>query len=339
MILALLVACAAPDADTATDTDTGLPGVAAGFDDPVDPDAEHILASSLVYTDGAGLVELRPDLTEVWSHDLGDDAGAQGAARLPDGSTVYAWSAAPPAYRSRFERIDAAGQIVWSYDELVAIGFVHGILPTPDGDYLGLDTVAGEVVAFDEAGTELWRLAVAEEGHDWHPNGMHLLDYGGGDVRLALSMLERSTEDAPDALAVYRLGERDALPTLLWRSLAATEHGDGAWTHGPRLLPDGTVLVCHSATGQVVAYDGADGAESWRAPPTGAPPVLAFPRDVLPLSDGSWVLADAGVEIVRVADPRGAFEVVAATPAPGVFGLSPIACGPDGGLPCLGSTR
>ncbi len=337
LIFSVLTACAGAPEETGVTNETGLPGVAAGFEDPLDPDGEHILASSLVYLEGSALVELRPDLSQAWSHDLGPEAGAQGAARLADGSTVYAFSGAPPAYRSRFERIDAAGELVWSYDELVAIGFVHGVLPTPAGDYIGLDTVAGDIISFDEAGTPLWSLSVVTEDRDFHPNGMHLRDFGDGDVRLVVSMLERSSADLPDAVAVYRLGARDEQPTLAWSSPALTEHGDGAWTHGPRLLEDGTVLVCHSATGQVVAYDGADGAELWRAPPTGEPAVLAFPRDVLPLSDGSWVIADAAAEIVRVTDPRGAFQVVAATPAPGVFGLSPITCGPDGGLPCLGA--
>jgi outer membrane protein assembly factor BamB len=334
ILLLGLAACDSSAGDTTRDT--GVPDTRPAFVDSLDPDGEHILVSSLIYLDGHALEELRPDLTSTWSYDLPPESGAQGAVRLEDGSTVFARTLAPPLFSSSFDLIDATGAIVWSYDDLAAVGFFHGVQPTPAGDFVGLDTVSGAVISFDAAGTLLWSMGVSDAGADYHPNGISLFDYGDGDVRIAVSMLERTGNGDPDYLAVYTLGARDEVPTRVWRVPVAGFGGDGAWPHGPRLQADGSVTVCHSANGQVVGYDGVAGDELWRVPATGAPPLLAFPRDALFLSDGTLVVADAGAEVVRVDDAFGDPRVVAATQAPGVFGLSPIACGAGGGIPCLG---
>lgn len=327
MIAALWLAACAPPA--AVDTDR--------WTDTVDPDAEHLLATSLVFQDGHALIELRPDLTPVWTLDLPPDSGVQGGERLPNGDTVIARVQTPPVYVSTFDRIDADGAVLWSVDDLALVGFSHGVQATDAGDYIGLDTVGGAVIGFDEAGTELWHVLVSDAGEQLRPNGLHVWDAGGGITYVAVSELGAISGQDTDQVALYVIPSAGATPERLWRVPAMAWGGQGAWPHGPRIDPEGTLTVCHSASGQIVGYDLGTGEELWRLPETGDPARFAFPRDAVFLSDGSLVVADAGAEVVRVADPFGAFQVVAAVPAPGVFGLSPIACGAGGGLPCLGS--
>lgn len=329
VLVSLLLACNRQNSGESADS-------APPFDDPLDPDAEHILAASVILSSGHALAELRPDLSAVWTHDLELGSGAQGAARLADGSTVYSHVQAPPVYDSAIELIDASGALRWSYDELFLLGFSHGVAATPAGDFVTLDTIGGKILSFDTSGAELWSLRVSDETGAYRPNGLSLREGEDGVVHVAVTLLEATDSGEADALALYTLGERTELPTLAWRVPVATRSGDGAWPHGPRLREDGTLMACHSANGQVVGYDLASGAELWRLPEDEAAPRFAFPRDALFLSDGSLVVADAGSELVRVSDPFDAFEVVAAATTPGIFGISPVICGEGGGLPCLG---
>jgi len=325
--LLLMLAC--------SDGDSGE--TAAPFEDTLTPDDLHVLVSSLTFLDGHALVELRTDLSTAWTGDVDPETGAQGADRLDDGATVFAHVAAPPDYRSSFDLMDADGGIAWSYDQLATVGFSHGIQATGGGDFIALDTVAGYILSFDADGTELWRQAVSDDGEVYRPNGLQILEQSDGSALIGVSELERSGDGSPDMLALYQLDARDVAPTRLWRVPVADSQGDGAWPHGPRVQDDGTVLLCHASSGQIVAYDQEDGAELWRVPDNDEAPRFGFPRDVLTLPDGSLLVADAASEVIRIADPLGEARVVGAVETPGVFGLTPIQCGAGGGLPCLGS--
>lgn len=321
----LLLACADPEP-----TDT------YEFEETLDADEVHVLVSSDVFTEGHALAELDPQLNLMWYGDVESGSGALGAIRLDDGDTVFAHIQAPPIYISAFERMDPEGNIVWSYGDLTAIGFSHGVGVTRDGTYVGIDTVAGRILAFDEAGTLLWEVSTSEEGEEYRPNGLSVLDGDDGTIRIATSLLERSGTGQPDVLALWETQDASVAPELVWRALVTDRLGVGAWPHGPRLNPDGTLTLCQSSNGQVVGYDLSNGLELWRVPETGDAPQLVFPRDALFLEDGSMLVADGAAELVRVADPFESFTVVGAVTMPGIFGLHEIRCGEGGGLPCLG---
>ena len=314
-------------------------GVGTAFVDTLDPDGLHVLVSSDIFLDGAALVELRPDLSPSWVGELEPESGALGAVRLADGDTVFPHVQSPPAYVSAFERMGPDGELRWSLSDLTLIGFSHGVQVTRDGTYIGLDTVSGRIIAFDEAGALLWSVDVDVEGVSHNPNGLSVLDDGAGPVLIATTLLERSGSGLPDLLALWEAPDAQSPPVLRWRVEVADRTGDGAWPHGPRLAPDGTLTACHSANGQIVGYDPVDGTELWRLPETGEEARFAFPRDALFLEDGSLLVADAAAELIRIADPFGASQVVGAVALPGLFGLTPIPCGPDGGLPCLGDPQ
>ena len=74
---------------------------------------------------------------------------------------------------------------------------------------------------------------------------------------------------------------------------------------------------------------------AWRTALAGAKRIRSGHLTVV-LPDGTWLIADAAEEVLRVHDPLGRFEIVDAAYVPGVFGLTVIACGDGGGLPCLG---
>lgn len=321
----LLLACADPEP---TDTYT--------FEETLAPEDVHILVSSDVFSVGHAISEFDPQLNLTWYGDVEAGSGALGAIRMDDGDTVFAHIQAPPVYLSAFERMDPEGNIVWSYDELTAIGFSHGVGVTRNGTYVGIDTVAGRILAFDEAGTLLWEVTVSQDDEEYRPNGLSVLEDDDGTIRIATTLLERSGTGMPDLLALWSTQDASVAPELVWRSLVTNRLGEGAWPHGPRLAADGTLTVCQSANGQVVGYDLDSGLELWRVPETGAAAQLVFPRDALFLEDGSMLVADGAAELVRVADPFASFTVVGAVTMPGIFGLNEIRCGEGGGLPCLG---
>ena len=112
--------------DSADSADTGE----APWEDPLDPDAVHVLVGS---TPGEGtgwpaLAELGADLTDRWSLAFDDDAGTAGAIRHPDGRTTYARTWPPPSLGSAIETVDADGALLAHLDEVFArVSFVHGI--------------------------------------------------------------------------------------------------------------------------------------------------------------------------------------------------------------------
>jgi hypothetical protein len=115
-------------------------------------------------------------------------------------------------------------------------------------------------------------------------------------------------------------------PQFVWAW--APEDAEGSWPHGPGVLDDGTITVALSARGQVVGLR--DGAQDWRVPEL--PGAVAFPRDAAFLPDGTLLLADGATELVRVADPFGAFEVVDAVAAPGIYCIDVVDCAEGGCL-------
>lgn len=304
---------------------------AAEFEDTLDPDQWHLLVSSTppVPGEGVALEELALDFTPRWSHALDND-GSAGAVRRPDGQTWYARTSLPPDFGFSLEAIDSSGALLWSRtgDGLGSVGFLHGLVETPDGDLISADAVFGRVFASDIEGNLLWDLALANEGH--MPNGLGISVGDDGVTRLAISQLQRNQNSSGDQVQVYRMGARDEPPTLEWTWPPAGLVEEGVWPHGPRFEADGTVVFCLAGAGRVVGVK--DGVEQWRIPE--GPPIFGFARDAVFLPDGSLLVAEAASEIVRVADPFGSFTVVDTVSTPGVFNLNPIDC--SGDRPCFG---
>lgn len=333
MILLLLFACDGADkADSACPPDAPYGSACAvPFEDTLDPDLWHLLVSSTpgVPGEGVAIEELALDFSSRWQHTLEDD-GSAGAVRRPDGQTWYARTGLPPDFGFSLEAVDEGGELLWSRtgDGLGSVGFLHGLVETPEGDLISADAVFGRIFAADTEGNLLWDIALAGEGR--MPNGLGIAVGDDGVTRLAVSQLRRNEIAAGDQVSVYRLGARDEPPTLEWSWPPEGQVEEGVWPHGPRFEADGTVVFVLAAQGRIVGVR--DGEELWRIPE--GPPIFGFARDALFLPDGTLLVAEAASEIVRVADPFGSFTVVDSVSTPGVFNLNPIVCGGD--RPCFG---
>lgn len=330
MIAVVLFACVPGGAE-----DPGPDQPAPPFVDSLNRHAVHILATATPAPGDPGhaLTELSGTLDTQWSLDLGPGEGTAGAVRYPDGDTVYVRSGLPPAFVSALERVGPEGTLIWSQDSFFTgpVSFAHGVVVTPAGDFVIPDPLVNRVFAVSEAGDLLWDMSFQQEGGGWLPNGIDLQTDADGITRIALTELTEPWSPAAERVEVYRLGGRTDLPTLEWSFSAGSRPEDRLWPHGPRFLDDGSVMVSFGATGQIARL--VDGAEDWRVPKE--PGTLAFPRDVVVLPDGTWLVADAAAEVLRVYDPLGRFEIVGAASVPGVFSFAPVVCGEGGGLPCL----
>lgn len=315
-------------------TDTDTTPTDPTFTETLPPDALHILAAGSPAQGDLGhpLTELSVDLETRWFLDLPEYDGTAGTARQPNGDTVYVRSSLPPDYASALERVDADGNLLWSHDEFFFgdFAFAHGLAETPDGDFLIADTVMARVIAVTEDGELLWELPFTGSTTRL-PNGLDLQTGTDGVTRIVVSELFRTGPETSDRVEVFQLGGRTDVPTLEWTFTGGEGSSERLWPHGPRFLEDGAVLVNFAARGQIARLEA--GVVDTVVPEV--PGVLAFPRDTLVLPDGTWLVADAGAEVVRIFDPLGSFQVVDAVAVPGVFGLARVDCAADGGLPCL----
>ncbi|MDP2309386.1 MAG: hypothetical protein Q8P18_25420 [Pseudomonadota bacterium] len=308
---------------------------APAFVETLDPDQLHILAASspALGDPGHPLAELSLDLEVRWSVDFDNGDGTAGAVRFDNGETVYVRTALPPNFFSSLERVAADGTLLWTQHAFFSdnLSFAHGLVRTPDGDYLIADTILSRVLSVSEEGVVQWELSFRDEGGARLPNGIDLQTDSSGVTRIVVSQLVPGSAARSDQIEVYRLGGRTELPTLEWSFVGGSGPTERLWPHGPRFMEDGTVMVSYAARGQIGHL--VEGVEEWRVPEV--PGVLAFPRDTVVLPDGSWLVADAAEEVLRVHDPLGRFEIVGAAYVPGVFGLTSVTCGEGGGLPCL----
>jgi hypothetical protein len=306
------------------------------FVETLEPDAVHLLATSLPsFDDDPTLLELDLALEPTWSFHR-EAGGAQGAWRVEDGDTVLAAVTMPPDFSSSIMRIDPQGALVWDHPGLflAGLGFAHGVVATPEGDWIALDTTGGRLVSFTEEGQELWSYAFDQHGEPGSPNGVAIHRHPEQGALLAVSLLARSSAAGSQQLALLELRGPGEPPVERWR-LAVQEREGAAFPHGPRFTEEGELLLCLSSLGQILGLD-LDGQERWRLPAAERAAALAFPRDAWFLPDGSLVVADGAVELLRVHDPQGAFELVGATSVPEIFSVHPVICGEGGGLPCLG---
>ncbi len=312
------------------------PDTSAPFEETLDPASMHLLATALPSFSGMpALVELDLAFEERWRFEL-LLGGAEGAWRLEGGDTVFAATNIVDSMASSVVRIEADGTLVWDYDDLflAGLGFSHGVVATPSGDWITLDTTGGRLVSFDEDGNTLWTYDFHEAGEPGSPNGIATHTTSDDRTLMAVSALDRSEGVGEHQLVLLEWSARDQPPVELWRW--ALQQSEGmVFPHGPRITDDGLVLICLSSLGQVVALD-LEGQEQWRIPAAERGHALAFPRDAWFLADGSLIVADGASELVRVHDPFGAFEIVSAVSVPDIFSVHPVVCGEDEGLPCLG---
>jgi len=327
IVLAMMVGC-----ERTSPEDSGL----EPFVETLDPGSMHLLVTRLPrFPAEPALVEYDLALDERWSFGLAA-GGAQGAWRLDNGDTVFTAATLPPDLASSAVRIDAEGTLIWDHSELflAGLGFSHGVVPTPEGDWIALDTTGGQLVSFDEAGEILWTYPFHETGEPGSPNGISVFDSPDEGTLLGVSLLERSGGTGEQALALLEHRGAGEPPVERWRW--SIEQSEGTvFPHGPRFTDDGELLICLSSLGQVAALD-LQGDELWRVPADARAAALSFPRDAVLLPDGSLVVADGAAELVRIHDPHGAFEIVSAVEVPDIFSVHPVVCAEGGGLPCLG---
>jgi len=327
------------DDDTAPDDD-------ASDDDAAPPTGTHFLLTHDGWANAHPdpvVAELDGDLDLVWALDLGDGYAAQGIWRYPDGRTLYTRIESTPPNDAMLELADAEGDVAfsWELQGLGGLSFTHGVVVTPDGDYVLADTDGFRLIAVDSDGDLLWSLDGLGEDTDWPglPNGIDLKDQGGGDVRLLVSI--RGSREYPpgtyvDQLIEYRMKGRTEPPELIWAWPSPVDPSELVLAHGPRFGPDGIRMICSSDHDEVVAVD-ADANPLWRLPPAGREDTFIQPRDAILLEDGRLVVADSGHgDLVIVEDPFGAFVEAQRVSAPGVFAVRELACGATDGLPCLG---
>ncbi len=340
----VLTSCAVPTlSDTALSPDSPYvpqvddTGPRAWVMDTADPGGYHLLTSSLLNepSDGHALTELDANLGVAWTHDI-QTGGAMGAWRLDNGDTVYTNSGLPPDLYSTVEYLDTGGNLLWSYSDvfLGGAGFSHGVVATAAGDFIVLDTFGSRVVSFDTTGDILWEFETTQDDQASYPNGLGIRTGSDGTERMAITLVEKSSAQGQDQLVMYQMAGRQDPPSELWHITMEDANGERYWPHGPHFQDDDTLLVCLSALGQVRAYDLAGG-EIWRAPADGGSATLAFPRDATFLPNGDLVVADAGAELLRIADPLGDLQVTAAVQVSGIFSVRLLVCGDDSQLPCL----
>lgn len=306
------------------------------FVETLDADAVHLLTTSLPsFASQATALELDLRLEPTWSYHR-DTGGAQGAWRADNGDTVLSAVIMPPDFSSSVMRVDPQGELVWERDDLflAGLGFAHGVVATPEGDWIALDTTGGRLVSFTEQGEELWSYPFDQHGEPGSPNGIDIHQHPEEGTLLAVSMLARGAALGSQQLVLLEHRGGGEPPVERWR-LAVEEQEGAVFPHGPRFTQEGTLMISLSSLGQILGL-GLDGEERWRIPGAGRAAALAFPRDALFLPDGSLVVADGAVELLRVHDPFGAFEVVGATSVHEIFSVHPVVCREDGGLPCLG---
>jgi outer membrane protein assembly factor BamB len=174
-------------------------------------------------------------------------------------------------------------------------------------------------VCFDTEGAQLWEMVFYDEDSSQLPNGIAVRD----DL-VAITRLWHTGSDVVDHVALYRLTDRTTAPTMVWET-AMEGNGTGLWPHGPTIT-DGEVIITLAALGKIVGFDLETGEETWRIPGERSNAQLAFPRGAVPLPDGSFVVSDAGAELLRVWDAFGSFEVVDAVRVPGVFSVDVLDC-------------
>jgi hypothetical protein len=174
------------------------------FVETLEPDAVHLLATSLPsFDDDPTLLELDLALEPTWSFHR-EAGGAQGAWRVEDGDTVLAAVTMPPDFSSSIMRIDPQGALVWDHPGLflAGLGFAHGVVATPEGDWIALDTTGGRLVSFTEEGQELWSYAFDQHGEPGSPNGVAIHRHPEQGALLAVSLLARSSAAGSQQLAL-----------------------------------------------------------------------------------------------------------------------------------------
>lgn len=329
LVLVGAFGCQGPGKDDPPETGVGDTGSGPPtFLESLDPDQVRVLAGSLAEDDSLeDVLELTPDLGQVlWSANL-EAGGAVGATRLGDGSTVYGRSELPPDPASHVERMDANGDVMWSYNQVFqdpVEGYVHDLAPTPFGDYVAVESGSMRVVSFDDGGQVLWELVTTGSGDARIPNAVALRPDGDGAL-MALTSLAPSGTDRDDQVSLYRLPDRTSPPQWVASASLMTEDGAQTWPVGPRFQEDGTLMVCLAALGRVLFLDG-DLEEVARIPGPRARARLAFPWDAAFLPDGSLLVVDSVAEVLRVFDPLDTFQVVAAYPLPGATSVEPLLC-------------
>ena len=334
MTLLVVLACSSYLTDSAPYSATS--DTAAPFVETLEPDELHILTvgSPAAGDPGHPVAELSASLEVRWSLDFDNSDGAAGAVRDLGGETTYVRSSLPPLCNSALERVGPDGTLLWSRTAFFSgnLSFAHGLVRTPEGDYVIADTILSRLFAVSEEGVVLWDFSFGQDAVRL-PNGLDIQTGDDGITRIVVSELGSSITEDPDRVEVYRLGGRTDVPTIEWTFTGQSGADERLWPHGPRFLEDGSVMVNYAARGQIAHLNG--GVEDWRVPET--PGILAFPRDTVVLPDGTWLVADAGEEVLRVYDPFGSFQIVQAAYVPGVFSIQAVVCGDGGGLPCLGS--
>lgn len=286
---------------------------------------EHLLLTGQApYKDQIlpGVWETDGDFNELWRQPLLQDQGGFGAVRVGQ-DTLLSRSGPPPDPNTAFDLINQDGEVIWSYDaaEAGALVFPHGVGMTPWGQYLVADAVTSRILAIGADGKVDWIQYTAADRKG--PSGF---DIGivDGQPMLVATLLDESTTsiDTDDQVYAWWLHE-DGLD-LAWKWPESMDLRIASWMHGAHFQHDGSLLVSVAGLGNIVELDPATGTELRRAPDDDRT-ILAFPRDAVLLANGDMIVVDA-VELLRVRDPFGDFEIVDSIPAPLSYSVERLDC-------------
>ncbi len=288
-------------------------------------EVEHLLLTGQApYKDQeyAGVWETDLDFNELWRQTLSEDQGGFGAQRVGQ-DTLLSRSGPPPDPNTDFDLVNQDGDVVWSYDaaEAGALVFPHGVGVTPWGQYLVADAVTARIMAVGQDGKVDWiqYTAADEKG----PSGFDIGTVDGKPMLIATLLDESTTSiDTDDQVYAWWLKE-DGLE-LAWKWPDSMDLRIASWMHGAHFQRDGSLLVSVAGLGNIVELDPATGLELRRAPSDDRT-ILAFPRDAVLLANGDMIVVDA-VELLRVRDPFGDFEIVDSIPAPLSYSVELLDC-------------
>ena len=286
---------------------------------------EHLLLTGQApYKDQqlAGVWEADTDFNEVWRQPLSKDQGGFGAQRVEEG-TLISYSGPPPDPNTGFSLVNQDGERLWAYDasEAGALVFPHGVGVTPWGQYLVADAVTSRIMAVGADGKVDWIQYTAADQKG--PSGFDIGMVDGQPMLIATLLDESTTSsDTDDQVYAWWLHE-DGLE-LAWKWPESMDLRIASWMHGAHFQRDGSLLVSVAGLGNIVELDPATGRELRRAPSDDRT-VLAFPRDAVLLGNGDMIVVDA-VELLRVRDPFGDFEIVDSIPAPLSYSVELLDC-------------
>lgn len=209
--------------------------------------------------------------------------------RLPSGNTLITDAGDETGVGSEVIEVDALGQIVWRYGELLQ--FAHAARRLSNGNTLIADTNNNRIIEVTMQGEVCFSTESWQGGGGWLSDGTRL-DYPN-DVHLLASDALLITDRNND-----RVVKCDRSGKVLWQFSGAIRH-----PHNADPVDGGNILLVDSDNRRVVEVDSA-GEVVWSYEGTGDDR-LDFPRDADRLANGNTLITDSRNHRVIEVDQEG----------------------------------